>query len=148
MLKAKLAGLVVAGFLLGTAAAYAEEFAFPGSVDEAGIRLPSESTYADRYRNELEQSVTATDFAFPGSVDEAGIRLPSKSTRADRYGNELAQSATTTTVADFAFPGSVDEAGIRLPSKTTYADQHRGGNDRSLRTGSNTSVFPKSNATN
>ena len=146
MLKAKLAGLVVAGFLLGTGAANAEESAFPGSVDEAGIQLPSESTYADRYRNELEQSVvtiTATDSAFPGSVDEAGIRLASKSTRADRYGNELAQSAT-----DFAFPGSVDEAGIRLISKSTYADQHRGGNDQSLRTGSNTSVFPKSSATN
>jgi hypothetical protein len=50
MLKRKLAGLAVAGLLLGAGAVNAAGSAIAGNADEGSTVLPSLSTYADQYR--------------------------------------------------------------------------------------------------
>jgi hypothetical protein len=88
MVNGKLAGLLVAGLLLGTGAVNAAESAFPKSVDEAGIHLSSQSTYADQHRGMLGTA----ESAFPKGVDEAGVRLPSRSTYADAHRGKMLES--------------------------------------------------------
>jgi hypothetical protein len=86
MFKGKLAGLVIAAALLGAGVANAQT-AFPGNADEGSNVLPARSTYADRYREMLEQPlVTGTaPSAFPGNADEGSNQLPALSTYADQY---------------------------------------------------------------
>jgi hypothetical protein len=120
MFNAKFTGLVIAGLLLGTGAAQA----FPGSVDEAGVRLPARTTYAEMHRGTSTQSPTA----FAGSVDETGIRLPARITYSDMH-RDMPQQALA------VFPGSHDEAGVRLQPRVTGVDQQRGRMTESLRDG-------------
>lgn len=72
--------------------------AFPGAADDAGVRLPVQSTYADSH------AVKSTVSAFPSAVDESGVRLLS--------GNRA--EATVITTDDSAFPEATDEAGTHL----------------------------------
>lgn len=62
MLKRKLAGVVVAGLLLGAGAVSAAESAFPGNADEGSWQLPALSTYADQHR---DTQLGAAEPAFP-----------------------------------------------------------------------------------
>jgi hypothetical protein len=120
MFNAKFTGLVIAGLLLGASAAQA----FPGSVDEAGVRLPARATYAEMHRGTSIQAPVA----FPGSVDETGIRLPARATYSEMH-RDLPQQAQA------VFPSSVDEAGVRLQPRVRAADQQRGRMTESLRAG-------------
>ncbi|OGA46907.1 MAG: hypothetical protein A3F74_03720 [Betaproteobacteria bacterium RIFCSPLOWO2_12_FULL_62_58] len=79
MLKRKLAGVVVAGLLLGAGAVNAAESAFPGNADEGSTVLPALSTYADQHRGKPDQSAGSP---FPAA---SLTRLPALSTYADRY---------------------------------------------------------------
>ena len=98
MFNAKLAGLVVAG-LLFTGVAQAA----PGSVDDAGVRLPVRGTYADMIRG----MTGGAQAAFPGSVDDAGVRLDVRSTGAEMRRGKPVEALT-------AFPRSTDDAGVHL----------------------------------
>lgn len=97
MFKRKLAGVVVAGLLLGAGAANAVESAFPGNADEGSWQLPPLSTYADQHRGKPEKS-TGSPFPASGAVS----RMPPLSTYADRYRGE--QHAGQ--YAESAFPSS------------------------------------------
>jgi hypothetical protein len=96
MFNAKLAGLVVAGVLFAGAVQAA-----PGSVDDAGVRLPVRGTYSDMLRGMAGENLAA----FPASVDDSGVRLPVRSTRV--YTGTPRESVTV-------FPGMTDDAGRRL----------------------------------
>jgi hypothetical protein len=55
------------------------ETAFPGSVDDAGVRLDVRSTAAELHRGKSVEAL----MVFPGSADDAGVRLQARMTRAD-----------------------------------------------------------------
>lgn len=81
MLKRRLAGIVVAGLLLGAGAANATGFVFPNASDDGGS-LPALSMFADRHRGDPMQSDGSP---FPNASDDGGSGLPPPSTYADRY---------------------------------------------------------------
>lgn len=81
MLKRTLAGVVVAGLLLGAGAVNAAGSVFPNASDDGGS-LPALSTFADRHRGDPMQS---SESPFPNVSDDGGSGLPALSTYANRY---------------------------------------------------------------
>ncbi len=110
MLKRKLAGLVVAGLLLGAGAVNAAEPVFPSNADEGIARLPPLSTYVDELagtagRRELGAgAVNAAESVFPSNADEGIARLLPVSTYTDQHAGPAGRRGEPVQSAGSPFP--------------------------------------------
>jgi hypothetical protein len=106
MLKRKLAGVIVAGLLLGAGAAQAGESPFPYSVQE----VPA-AWYADRIPDRVIQSASGpSSSTFPSSVADAGPNYVVRP-EATRAVSHAAVSNIQARVTVSPFPSSVSETG-------------------------------------
>ena len=117
VMKSIARAVLVGSFIVAAQAAVADGTGWPDAVDDAGVHLPPNVTYASEHANDRVTSVGST---FPDAVDDAGVSVPSNVTYADLHSKD-----PVTTVSS-AFPDSVDDDGVHLPARNTYADSHLG----------------------
>ena len=108
-MKRIIQGLAFAALVSGAPAVWSEwNFNDAG----AGVSIPTQSTYADRYAGKPAQLI-----GFASNVNgDLGVSIPTRSTYADRDAGKPVQL--------IGFASNVDgDLGVSIPTRSTYADR-------------------------